>query len=618
MVFAKRATHSLFIKVAVALFALIFASFTSTSFGNDLPRRFHACVHLCESELNRLSRLDYDVAGFDESSSTAHLIVTSMEYVRLVDMGYDVQLLPDPPPFKRSPGTEARAPTRASAANIIIDNGYHHCDQVESLLIQFQTAFPDIALMEDIGTSHYGRTIWALKISDNVALDEDEPTIMFNGLHHARELMTTEVVLDTIQYLTAMYDIDPDVTRWVNTWEIWLVPVVNPDGNDIVFTQDANWRKNARDNNLNGEIDNSDGVDLNRNYPFKWGLTPGSSGVHSSNTYRGPAPASEPETQAIINLSLRERFVFSIAYHSFGGVVLYPYGTLAAENPIPNISRSVWSSFARLCVREDGREYNLRPRLYDVNGLDRDWHYHNGTIGSVVELGLNGFQPDYDTARDPIVEGVRPGWQYLLNRIDGPSISGNVKNGASDLPVEAIITIDEIVFFEGEVITSDPYTGRYNWIVDPGEYNISFSASGYITRSFHVTVEDGTALNLEVALQPKAASVSVVEKESDIVQENVPPTFALLQNYPNPFNPGTWLPFKLPEPAYVTISIHDLSGALIRRFNLGYIGTGDYISKNQAVFWDGLNETGVSASSGVYFYSIKAGDSTATRKLIVF
>jgi len=619
MVFGKRAAYLVSIKITVALFALILAFFTSTSLGSDLPRRFHVSVHLTsfDSGLSDLSRRGYDIAGIDESSSTAHLIVTSTEYIRLVDMGYAVQILPAPPPFKRSPGTEAKAPAKISAANVVIDDGYHDCDQVESILGQLQAAFPNIALMVNLGISHYDRPIWGLKVSDNVALGEDEPAIMFNGLHHARELISTEVVLDTAQYLTTMYGADPNVTRWVDNWEIWLIPVVNPDGNDIVFTIDSDWRKNARDNNLNGDIDNGDGVDLNRNYPFKWGLTPGSSGVSSSSTYRGPAPASEPETQAIVDLSLRKRFVFSIAYHSFGGYVLYPYGTLAAENPRPNISSSVGYDFANLSVREDGRQYNLRPRLYDVNGLDRDWHYHNGTIGFVVELSLNGFQPDYDSWRDKIVEGIRPGWQYLLNRIDGPSIFGHVRDAYSGIPIEATIEVDEIEFFEAEIRTSNLNTGRYHWIVDPGTYTIGFSARGYIPQTHVVVVEDESAFHLEVSLQPIASSVMGNGGTEVVFQGSAPLKSALLQNYPNPFNPATWIPFSLSEPTHVAISIHDLRGVLIRRFTLGYTAAGEHTSKNKAIFWDGMDETGEYVSSGVYFYNIKAGDFTATRKLIL-
>jgi len=128
---------------------------------------------------------------------------------------------------------------------------------------------------------------------------------------------------------------------------------------------------------------------------------------------------------------------------------------------------------------------------------------------------------------------------------------------------------------------------------------------------------DGTALNLEVALQPEVASISDADDGGIIALEDESPTFALLQNYPNPFNPGTWLPFMLSEPAEVTISIYDIRGMLIRRLPLGYREAGSYVSKSSAAFWDSRDEIGENVSSGVYFYSIEAGKFNATRKLTI-
>ena len=619
----RREAHLLAIRIAVAVCILACIFNYSELSADSFSQRFRVQVRLSsfESGLSALSDMGYDIAGFNESNSTVLLVVNQDEYYRLADMGYNTQILPEAKPFKRSSMAPAIIQQKdAAKANIVIDDGYHSFEQVESILRQFQATFPEIVQMVGIGVSHYGRTVWAMKVSDNVGEDEDEPAIMFNAMHHARELMSTEVVLDTLNYLTTNYGRDPDVTRWVNNWEIWLIPVVNPDGLDIIFTRDTNWRKNARDNNHNGIIDNGDGVDINRNYPFKWGLTPGSSGVPSDSTYRGPSAASEPEVQAIIDLSLRKRFVFSIAYHTSGGVVLFPYGSQAATNPSPNISGYIGSDIAKLCVREDNRQFDLKPRLYDVNGLDRDWHYHNGTIGFVIELGVHGFQPDYDRWRDAIVEGIRPGWQYLLNRIDSASIYGHVTDAKTSTPVGAIITVDEIKYFEGELRTSDPNTGMYHRIFAPGTYSINFWAAGYLAQSFRVKVEDELAFNLEVALQTQE-DASVSEAEEIEIQKDVPATSAnttvLLQNYPNPFNPVTWIPFVLSEPAEVTLSIYDLRGVLTRRLDLGYRGAGAYVRKDKAALWDGKNESGEQAASGVYFYTIQAGDYKATKRMTI-
>ena len=91
----------------------------------------------------------------------------------------------------------------------------------------------------------------------------------------------------------------------------------------------------------------------------------------------------------------------------------------------------------------------------------------------------------------------------------------------------------------------------------------------------------------------------------------------LLQNYPNPPNPETWIPFKLSEESDVTIEIHDVTGHLVRKLTLGYIPAGFYTSKDKAVHWDGKNEAGEKVASGIYFYTIKAGEFKAVRKMTI-
>ena len=99
------------------------------------------------------------------------------------------------------------------------------------------------------------------------------------------------------------------VTDLLNTTEVWVVPVGNPDGYQYTFTNERLWRKNLRDNDGDGEITIADGVDLNRNFESHWGLDEeGSSGIPSSGTYRGIAPNSEPETQAVVKFIKQQRF----------------------------------------------------------------------------------------------------------------------------------------------------------------------------------------------------------------------------------------------------------------------------------------------------------------------
>ena len=91
----------------------------------------------------------------------------------------------------------------------------------------------------------------------------------------------------------------------------------------------------------------------------------------------------------------------------------------------------------------------------------------------------------------------------------------------------------------------------------------------------------------------------------------------MYQNYPNPFNPDTWIPFELADRANVSISIYNLRGQLIRPIVLGNLPAGKYIDPSKAAYWDGRNENGEKAASGVYFYRLRAGDFTAIRKMAI-
>ena len=97
----------------------------------------------------------------------------------------------------------------------------------------------------------------------------------------------------------------------------------------------------------------------------------------------------------------------------------------------------------------------------------------------------------------------------------------------------------------------------------------------------------------------------------------IPEETALLPNYPNPFNPETWIPYQLSEPAEVTLRIYAVNGELVRTLTLGHTPAGIYQSRTRAVYWDGKNDVGESVASGVYFYTLTAGDFTATRKMLI-
>src|SRR5262245_25584780 len=172
--------------------------------------------------------------------------------------------------------------------------GYHTLAEVEAILDSFHTQFPALTTAKwSLGKSVENRDVWAIKISDHPGTDENEPEVRIDSLHHAREPVSMEMTLFFMDWLLTNYGTDPLATYLVDEREIYLVPIVNPDGYE--YNRQTNpqggglWRKNRR-NNGGGSF----GVDLNRNYSYQWGGN-GSSGDSNSETYRGPSPFSEPE-----------------------------------------------------------------------------------------------------------------------------------------------------------------------------------------------------------------------------------------------------------------------------------------------------------------------------------
>ncbi len=97
----------------------------------------------------------------------------------------------------------------------------------------------------------------------------------------------------------------------------------------------------------------------------------------------------------------------------------------------------------------------------------------------------------------------------------------------------------------------------------------------------------------------------------------IPKETVLLPNYPNPFNPETWIPYQLATSAEVTLTIYEMNGGVVRRLEMGHQPAGMYWSRNSALYWDGRNQRGGSVASGLYFYTLRAGDFTGTRKMLI-
>ena len=109
---------------------------------------------------------------------------------------------------------------------------------------------------------------------------------------------------------------------------------------------------------------------------------------------------------------------------------------------------------------------------------------------------------------------------------------------------------------------------------------------------------------------------SLIQLE-DLIAYEIPAETELLRNYPNPFNPETWIPYHLSEDANVSLTIYDVNGALVRDIDVGHQTAAKYDTRSKAIYWDGRNQFGEQVASGIYFYSLSAGDFSATRKMVI-
>lgn len=267
-----------------------------------------------------------------------------------------------------------------------VNGAYHSYKELEEDLFALERAHPLLARVIKIGESLERRNIYALKISDNVYQDEEEAEVLFIGCHHAREWISVEVPLLLAKYLLENYALDSEVRNLVDQSQVWIVPLLNPDGLEYSIHFYRYWRKNRRDNG-----DGSYGVDLNRNYGCNWGFDNlGSSPYSYSEVYRGASPFSEPETQAVRDLFAARNFQTMITYHSYSQVILYPWGYTEDPPDEAALLDQIAATLSGLLQSVNGNVYEFGQAgkaMYLTNGDATDWIFSAYGIPSyTIEL----------------------------------------------------------------------------------------------------------------------------------------------------------------------------------------------------------------------------------------
>ncbi len=341
---------------------------------------------------------------------------------------------------------------------------YHSYNDMKSDLEYLATTYPNLCQLDTIGYSVQGRQILALKISDNPNQRELEPEVRIVGCHHGNEWPSAEIPLYLAHYLLENYNFNNQIKNLVDNREIWIIPMLNPDGHEAQSRYNANW------------------VDLNRDYGYMWEGDGGS-----------PSPYSQPETEAMMLFSQKHNFVLSLSFHTYGNIVNYIWNYYPDPPPdsllIEQLSEE-YASYNGYWVTEGYQWYETHGDLNDYSeGIDSDLDW-------TIELGDEFAPPPSQLQsiwldnRDAIVQFIRRAGQGIHGFVFDASTGDTLKN--------ATVVVEEI----GWPVFTDPVFGDYTRVLLPGTYTVTAYAPGYQPQTIqNVSVSNFSLTRVDFQLQ---------------------------------------------------------------------------------------------------------------------
>ena len=357
---------------------------------------------------------------------------------------------------------------------------YRTYAEIEQLLRAAALAHPSICEFHDIGTSVQGRHLWAVNISDNVGVEEDEPEFKYVSTMHGDEWVGNEMCLFLIDDLLNGYGIDPTCTNLVDEIDIWILPVMNPDGFDH-----AGYPTRS----------NANGIDLNRHFPEWMNGDP--------NTTVG----QEPEIIAVMDWTFANSFTLSANLHTGALVVNYPFdndGLGSVFSPSPDEDLFVY-------ISEEYSQHNSPmwngsfyhgitngAAWYSIDGGMQDWHYRYMGCNEVTLELSNTKIPSYSQIPTYWSNNKQSMLSYMVTCLMG--VRGIITDANTGAPLAATVT----VVGRDHEIYSDPDVGDYHRMLMPGSYDLTFASPGYEAVTLPVTVSEGDATRLDVQLSPAA------------------------------------------------------------------------------------------------------------------
>ena len=314
-----------------------------------------------------------------------------------------------------------------------------------------QKSNPNLFKVESIGKTWEDRDIIAVTITKNIKTNKDKPALFYTGTIHAREWIGIELSLSFAKYILEHIDYDPYLNTLLDRATLYMVPCANPDGFEYSRNHFSFWRKNRRRNG-----DGSFGVDLNRNFEIGFVANKDT----TSNVYSGPAPFSEPETQALRDFVLSHKNItIALDYHSQGNV-FFPAHNFIHEDAIDAVDLNLLAgNMAEEIRKESGREYGVhmgKPPVHLISGSGREFYYAQGALALVAEVGTRNIS-DYKEHMSANIDENIPALIFALSEVNNykkdailPRVDGFIAINVAAKEVELSWNYidDESVYFE--------------------------------------------------------------------------------------------------------------------------------------------------------------------------
>lgn len=425
-----------------------------------------------------LDQLDRIISLDKITPDSVYAYASEEDYTEFVKLNIPWEKLP-------RPGTLIQAEMSNSIEGIMEWDSYPTYDAYVQLMLQFAEQYPNLCKLYEAGTTVQNRKIYFVKISDNAAVAEPEPDVMYSSSMHGDETTGYVLMLRLINYLLTNYGTNPEVTEMVNGLEIWINPLANPDG---TYRSGNNTVTGATRSNANN-------VDINRNFP---------------DPAAGPHPdgkAWQPETLAMTNFMPKINFVVSGNFHGGAEVVNYPWDTWVRRHPDDTWLLNISRRYADTVHRYSPSTYMTYLNNGVTNGYD--WYRVTGGRQDYFTYFRRGREITFELSNTKLLPGAQlpAHWeynyrsllQYLKNAMYG--LRGIVTDVYGN-PLKAKITALSHDADNSEVF-SDSLLGNYHRMLPAGSYTIVITADSHITQTFNnIVIANQTATYLDVQLVP--------------------------------------------------------------------------------------------------------------------